>query len=160
VNPWQMLDDAVLLVFWRNFLVAQDTHFRDSYFQQTGTAYAADDLKAAFLVIDDELAKEGIEKAVAAFLDSGWPASWRPLTPRECLHLGFRVGVALAVIKQIEIGTPEGMTFKKVMLRDLKDFQSGVRWLFLGLWKMGGRPFLCALADDIIRKTTAPDSGK
>jgi hypothetical protein len=148
-----MYDEAVLLTFWRDFLIEQSAHFKRSIIQQTGSPYISDEVKAAFLLVEEELAKDKIEKAVEAFIhDTSWPPRWPPLKPRECLHLGFRVHVSLLMIAEIVRGTPAGLLFKKDWGRDLATFRSGVRWFFLHFWKMGGKPYLAAMADDFIEK--------
>jgi hypothetical protein len=149
-------DEAVLLTHWRDFLTEQSAHFNKSIVQQTGKPYVADEAKAAFLLVDEELVKNEIEKAVRAFVDdTSRPHRWPPLKPRECLHLDFRASIGLAVIAEIVKETPIGMIFKKGAMPDLKNFRSGVQRLFLHYWKIGGKPFLTAMADDFIEKRRA-----
>jgi hypothetical protein len=145
-------DEAVRLTYWRDFLTAQSAQFNSSIIEQTGTSYVADEVKAAFLLIDEEIANDEIEKAVEAFIhDTSWPCRWPPMKPRECLHLDFRAYLGLAVISDIVRETPAGMIIKERVVPELGNFRSGVRWFFLHFWKMGGKVFLAAMADDFIK---------
>jgi hypothetical protein len=146
-------NEAAVLIYWRDFLIAQRAHIKKSYTEQTGTAYDIDEVKAAFLVVDEKMTKEEIEKALEAFIhDASWPPQWPPLNPRECLHLDFRAHVGLTMIANIVRETPLGLLFKKGMLWDLENFRNGVRWLFLHFWKIGGQSFLTTMADDFLRE--------
>jgi hypothetical protein len=141
------MDSTKELRDWSDFLDTQMAHFEAEIIREKGHSHVADEINAAFLKTDDDLAREDVEAAVISFIRNG---SWPQVHAREYLHLTLRAYAAGGTLLAILGGHPLAQEIQAKMPK-LDDRAHMIRWLFIECWNKGGKVLIAEMTDAFLQ---------
>jgi hypothetical protein len=140
---------------WIDFLQNQIVALDAAHLAKTGEPHVANATLVAFLKVNDEMAREKIERAVAAF--GGDSESWPPsLTGDQIVNLTHRANSAKGLLQAIVSGKLPRNTPKALRAPPAQNRSQFIKWLFVDLWKLGGSAYLEGLTNSYLSDPIAP----
>jgi hypothetical protein len=146
-QPGKGMDSTKELRDWSDFLDTQMAHFEEGIIREKGRSHVADEINAAFLKTDDDLARQDVEAAVISFIRNG---SWPQVRAREYLHLMLRAYAARGTLLEILGRHPLAQAIQATIPK-LDDRAHMIRWLFIEHWNKGGKVLIAAMTDAFLQ---------
>jgi hypothetical protein len=140
---------------WDDLLAEQMLTLDAAHVTTTGKPHVASSELVAFLKMNNDLVKERVEQAVAAYADTEqWPA-W--LTGDQIVNLTHRAHAARGLLQSmLKRQLPNAQTLRMPKANDHRRF---LRWLLIDTWNLMGAAYIAALTNRFLADQGERNSG-